>query len=325
MFKDMKYALGIDIGGTSIKFAFVSERGDMLEKVSMPVEKGAPQEKTLKDLITLIHENWAVNDEDVIGVGVGCPGGINPQKGTCDYATNLGWKDFDVVVPLKNAFHKQAYIENDANAALLGEVYFGIAREYQNVVFLTLGTGVGSGLYLNGRIYSGNEGKGAELGHVSIDVNGRPCACGRKGCLEAYASASALCHDAAMAMVEHPESKMWDICKAPQRMTGAVVFEAEKMGDPAAKQVVDNYISYLGQGCLNICNALRPEAIILGGGVSRQGDNLSSRVQKYLAMNGYGLIKERAPKTSVLISSLGSEAGIYGAAALCFERLKTKA
>ncbi len=318
----MKYALGIDIGGTTIKSAFVSERGDMLEKFILPVEKGAPQEKTLKSLIELVRKNWSIDSNDVIGVGIGCPGGINPQMGTCDYATNLGWRDFNLVVPFKNAFGKQTYLENDANAALLGEVYFGIAREYKNVVFLTLGTGVGSGLYLDGRIFSGNGGKGAELGHISIDAHGRSCACGRKGCLEAYASATALCQDAALAMVEHPESMMWDICKSPNCMTGVVVFQAEKMGDPAAKKVVDDYISYLGEGCLNICNALRPEAIILGGGVAKQGENLSSRLQNYLAINGYGLLKERTPKTHVLISSLGSDAGIYGAAALCFEHSK---
>ncbi len=318
----MKYALGIDIGGTTIKSAFVSERGDMLEKFILPVEKGAPQEKTLKSLIELVRKKWSIDSNDVIGVGIGCPGGINPRMGTCDYATNLGWRDFNLVVPFKNAFGKQTYLENDANAALLGEVYFGIAREYKNVVFLTLGTGVGSGLYLDGRIFSGNGGKGAELGHISIDAHGRSCACGRKGCLEAYASATALCQDAALAMVEHPESMMWDICKSPNCMTGVVVFQAEKMGDPAAKKVVDDYISYLGEGCLNICNALRPEAIILGGGVAKQGENLSSRLQNYLAINGYGLLKERTPKTHVLISSLGSDAGIYGAAALCFEHSK---
>ncbi len=321
----MKYVLGIDIGGTTIKSSFVSENGELVGKFVLPVKKGAPQEETLNDLIELVQKNWTLNNDDILGIGIGCPGGINPKKGTCDYATNLGWRDFNLTVPFKNIFHKPAYIDNDANAALLGEVHFGIAREYKNVVFLTLGTGVGSGLYLDGRIYSGNEGKGAELGHVTIDANGRSCACGRKGCLETYASATALCHDAAMAMVNHPESLMWNICKSPNNMTGVVVFQAEKMGDPAAKQVVEEYISHLGQGCLNICNALRPEAIILGGGVSKQGTNLTSRLQKYLAMNGYGLLKERAPKTDVLVSSLGSDAGIYGAAAICFEQFKTNA
>lgn len=319
----MKYALGIDIGGTSIKSAFVSESGELKDKFVLPVEKGAAQDKTLGDLISLVREHWTIDDGDIVGVGIGCPGGINPKNGTCDYATNLGWRDLDLVVPFKNVFHKPAYVENDANAALLGEIYFGIAREYTDVVFLTLGTGVGSGLYLDGHIYSGNEGKGAELGHISINSDGRLCTCGRRGCLETYASASALCHDAAMAMIDHPESAMWKLCSSPKNMTGAVVFQAEKMGDPAAKKVIDDYIEHLGYGCLNICNALRPEAIILGGGVAKQGTNLSSRVEKFLAYNGYGMLKEKAPKTAVLISSLGSDAGIYGAAAICFEKQKS--
>ncbi len=318
----MRYALGVDIGGTSIKCSFVSESGEMVSRFSFGVDRKAPQNAIFDELVEAIENQLPFFGKDFVGIGVGCPGGINPEKGTCDYATNLGWKDFPIAPMLEKHFEKPCFIENDANAALLGEIYFGVAKNYKNVVFLTLGTGVGSGLYLNGHIFSGNEGKGAELGHTSIELNGRLCGCGRRGCLECYASASALTKDAAWAMAHHPESKMWDYCKTPERMNGAIVFEAEKQGDETAKEVVREYISYLGEGCLNFCNAFRPEAIILGGGVARQGEYLRSKVQDYLDRNRYGLLRVNPPKTKVLISALGSDAGIYGAAALCFEGLK---
>ncbi len=318
----MKYALGIDIGGTSIKASFVSEDGKLSSRITMPVDKNKKQEETLKDFCDRIDQNFSIAKEDFLGIGVGCPGGINPTKGTCDYATNLHWKDFPIVSLLEKRYGKFCFIENDANAALLGEIYFGVGKNFRNVVFLTLGTGVGSGLYLDGKIYSGNEGKGAELGHSTVEAHGRLCACGRRGCLECYASASALTKDAAWAMAHHPESKMWDFCSKPEKMNGAIVFQAEKMGDQTAKEVIDTYIYYLGEGCLNFCNIFRPEAIILGGGVAKQGEYLRAKVENYVARNGYGLLKDNPPKTQILISSLGSEAGIYGAGALCFENLK---
>lgn len=319
---DMKYSLGIDIGGTSIKCSFVSETGKMLSKFSFMVNKAIRQEDVLEELIRSIESHWNIRNEDFLGIGVGCPGGVNPEKGTCDYATNLGWEDFPIAPLLSKRFEKPCFIENDANTALFGEIYFGIGQNFKNVVFLTLGTGVGSGIYLDGHIFSGNEGKGAELGHAVIEHNGRLCACGRRGCLECYASASALTKDAAWAMAHHPESKMWDYCKSPDRMNGAIVFQAEKEGDETAKEVIRQYISYLGEGCLNFCNIFRPEAIILGGGVAKQGEYLRKKVQDYLDERSYGLLGVNPPKTKVLISSLGSDAGIYGAAALCFDKLK---
>lgn len=317
----MKSALGIDIGGTTIKFSLVTEDGKLVSKNSIGVNPSKNQNETLQELFNAIEDHINMNDASIVGIGIGCPGGINPKKGTCDYATNLNWKDFHIVEAMKKKFGLPCFIENDANVALLGEVYYGIAKNYKDLVFLTLGTGVGSGLYLDGRIYSGNEGKGAELGHSIIEHNGRLCGCGRRGCLECYASASALSKDAALAMAHHPESAMWKLCSNPNRMNGAVVFAAEKAGDSVAKEVVDNYIAYLGEGCLNFCNIFRPQAIVLGGGVAKQGEYLRLKLQRYIDKNGYGLLKVNPPKTEILIASLGSEAGIYGAGALCFENL----
>lgn len=320
----MKCALGIDIGGTTIKYSLVSTEGKLFAKYSIGVSPNKKQEDTLQDIFASIEDNIEMENPDIVGIGIGCPGGINPWRGTCDYATNLGWKNFAITEATSKKFGLPCFIENDANVALLGEIYFGIAKNYKDVVFLTLGTGVGSGLYLDGKIYSGNEGKGAELGHSIIEHNGRLCGCGRRGCLECYASASALSKDAALAMAHHPESMMWQLCSNPNRMNGAVVFAAEKAGDPVAKEVIDNYISYLGDGCLDFCNIFRPQAILLGGGVAKQGEYLRSKLQRYIEKNGYGLLKVNPPKTEILIASLGSDAGIYGAGALCFENLKAE-
>lgn len=314
----MKHALGIDVGGTTIKCSLVYENGKLGEKVILPVVKGEEASLTLNKLFDLVSPLLDNGDKDFIGIGIGCPGMINSKKGTCDDATNLGWHNVDLKRAFEDRFHVSAFVENDANAALLGEATFGVGKEYRHMVFLTLGTGVGSGLFLNGKIYSGNEGKGAELGHMSIDFHGRQCACGRKGCLECYASATALTADAKLAMAEHKESLLWNICKDLDSCDPASVFEAEKQGDKTAKEVVDNYVRYLGEGCLNLCNIFRPEAILLGGGVAKQGENLSSRVQSYLSERNYGLLGLNVPSTKVLVSSLGSDAGIYGAAALAF-------
>ena len=154
----MKKALGIDIGGTSIKAAFVLENGSLMDRFSLPIDKSLDQEGMLNALLDLAKQKLA-GHPDCIGIGVGCPGAINPEKGSCDYSNNLGWRNFPVASLVQKAIGLPCSIENDANAALLGEVYFGVGKSYRNIVFLTLGTGVGSGLFINGEIYSGNEGK----------------------------------------------------------------------------------------------------------------------------------------------------------------------
>lgn len=319
----MKKALGIDIGGTSIKAAFVLENGTMVDPFSLPIDKSLDQKGMLNALLS-VAEGKLKAHPDCVGVGIGCPGAINPKKGSCDYSNNLGWKNFPVSDLVEKGLGLPCSIDNDANAALLGEVYFGVGKSYRNIVFLTLGTGVGSGLFINGEIYSGNEGKGAELGHTILELNGRLCTCGRRGCLEAYASASALCRDGAKAMKEHPESILWSLCKNPDEMNAKYLFDAERMGDETSKKVLDAYFYYLGEGCLNFINAFRPEALILGGGLAKQGPTFAKRLDDYLRQRGYGFGGTISPKVDVLVSSLGSDAGIYGAAALALEKAGKK-
>ena len=208
-------------------------------------------------------------------------------------------------------------LTNDANAASLGEAKFGAGKSYDNIIMLTLGTGVGGGIIINGKLYEGNEGKGAELGHSVIVVDGEQCTCGRKGCLETYASATALIRETKKAMHANRRSLMWKICPDIDLVGGKVPFEAAKKGDKVAIDVLDNYIKYLGEGILNFCNIFRPNVVVLSGGIANAGDYLFDRVNKYIADRNYGY--KMTPEVKVVPAELGYYSGKIGAAALFFE------
>ena len=310
--------LGIDIGGTSIKCAFVNEEGTISHPFTMKFIKGAKQDETLSKLGDLINANVkAVQAEgfEVGGIGIGCPGSINSRSGICCFSGNLGWNNAPVAEMIRQATGLPTKVTNDANAAMLGEAKFGVGKQYNNLVLLTLGTGVGGGLFLDGKLYEGNEGKGTELGHMVIERGGRQCTCGLKGCLEAYASVTALISDTKKAMKKDKSSKMWDYVKGDiKKVDGRTSFECAKKGDKTALKVVDDYEEYLTLGIINFCNIFRPEAVILSGGLSNQRKYLTDAVEKKLAAKDYGF--KRTPEVKVLVSALGSDAGVVGAAAL---------
>jgi glucokinase len=316
-------ALGIDIGGSSTKIAFINDKGEILYHDFLVFNKMKTAEETIKDITDFVKSILKKNpDLAPVGVGVGCPGSINDEEGICDYSNNLGWKKVPLASLVSKQLNLETYIDNDANAALLGEVRFGVGKCYKNVILLTLGTGVGSGLYLDGHIYRGTKGKGAELGHTLLVKDGELCSCGRKGCLEAYASVTALKRMSKEAMKKHPDSLMWEEAGSLEGVKGQTSFYAAQKGDKAAQEVIDEYIANLGEGCLNFINAFRPEAIILSGGVSKEGEYLRKPLEEYIAKKGYGFGGEYAPKPEILISSLGANMGIFGAAALVFEHHK---
>ena len=312
--------LAIDIGGTSMKGALVDRQGHLSSRFVVPVVPGEEQESALDRLIASAKESLQNLSEDdrVIGIGCGVPGGINTFTGVCDYASNLGWKNLPVARILSDKFSLPCKIDNDANAAMLGEIQFGQEKAYRNAILLTLGTGIGGGIFVNGQLYVGNEGKGAEIGHMVIVAGGIPCPCGRKGCFETYASATALTREAKKAIEAHPESLMAEEVRKGVKIDAALPFECAKKGDEVAQQVVDQYIEYLGVGCLNLIDIFRPEVIVLSGGVSKQGENLRQPLERYLEKFGYGFGVDKAPKVDIKISRLGADIGIYGAAALGF-------
>ncbi|MBE6136005.1 MAG: ROK family protein [Erysipelotrichaceae bacterium] len=312
------YAVGVDIGGMSMKCGLVNEKGEVVDRVIVKTTLGDPYEKTIGELCDgikeLLKKNY-LSPNDINGVGIGVPGAVNIKKGTVDSSANLKWYNVPLVELVTQGVGRQARITNDANAAVLGEARFGFKWKYPNVVMLTLGTGVGGGLIVDGRLYEGNEGKGAELGHVTLVLDGRQCGCGRRGCAEQYASATALMRLTREAMEDHKESLMWQLCDNDiNNVNGAIPFAAEKQGDPAAKQVVDEYIKYLGETILNFNNIFRPNAFILSGGVAKQGENLINKLKDYCAKQNWGY--ENTPEPELLIAQLGYDSGIIGAASL---------
>ncbi len=312
-------AIGIDIGGTSIKGAAVDSNGRVYETFSMPFVKGEPGEITVKKLASIVKEYIASFDleKKIVGIGIGCPGTLDIKNGVVNYSNNLGWNN----LPLVDIMHEQLpypiRLTNDANAASLGEAKFGAGKSYETIIMLTLGTGVGGGIIIDGKLFEGNEGKGGELGHTVIVVDGEQCTCGRKGCLEAYASATALIRDAKKAMRLNKKSLMWKISPDIDLVGGKVPFEAAKQGDPTAMTVIDNYVKYLGEGILNFCNTFRPNVIVLSGGLANAGAFLFDKVNKYVEERYYGY--KSTPAVKIVPAELGYDSGKIGAAALFFE------
>ena len=237
-------AIGIDIGGTSIKGAAVYDDGKMLDVFSMPVIKGELGETTINKLIDLVEQyikDQKIADQ-IIGIGIGIPGLLDVNKGTVVMSNNLKWEDLPIVDMFKKRLPYPVRISNDANAATLGEALYGAGKGVPYVIMLTLGTGVGGGIVLDGKLYEGNLGQGAELGHIVVQYGGRECTCQRKGCLERYASATALVMDTKEAMEKHPESLMHKIAEEQGKVDGRVAFKAARQNDPAGLAVVEQYI-----------------------------------------------------------------------------------
>lgn len=310
--------IGCDIGGMSIKSALVNEKGEIIKKFRLPIDHSLTQEEMIHALANQINDEIAkasLDKDEIKGIGIGCPGAVNTVTGYCEFSGNLNWNMLPVCYLLSADTGLPARICNDANAAMLGEAKFGAGKDFHNLILITLGTGVGGGLFLNGELYEGVEGKGGELGHVIIEKDGRPCTCGLHGCLEAYASATALIKRTKESMLEHKDSKMWEFCEGDiEKADGRTAFECTKLGDIYAKAVVDEYEDYLALGIMNFCNIFRPEAVLLGGGVSAQKEYLTSAIEERLEKVSYGF--KRMPKVKILVTALGNDAGVLGAAAL---------
>ena len=309
-------ALGIDIGGTSIKGAAVYDDGKMLDVFSLPVIKGDSGETTINKLIDVVEKY--IKDQgiakDIVGIGIGIPGLLDINKGIVVKSNNLNWEDLPIVEMFKARLPYPVRIANDANVAAYGEAIYGAGKGVPYVVMLTLGTGVGGGIVLDGQLYEGNKGQGAELGHIIVQFGGRECTCGRKGCLERYASATALVIDTKEAMEKHPESLMHKIAQEHGKIDGRIAFMAARQGDPAGLAVVEQYIYYLSEGILNYCNIFRPNVVILSGGIANEGDYLFDKINAYIEKERYGF--PRSPAVKVVPAKLGYDSGKIGAAAL---------
>lgn len=309
-----KYVIGIDLGGMSAKGALLD--GDELKGISRcETNKNCTAEETASRLAALareVAERAGIPFGQISSVGVGSPGVIDAKEGVVVRWTNFGWENVPLASLLERELSVPVRVLNDANAAALGEYEFGAGKSFSSAVMVTLGTGVGSGIVFDGKLFEGNKGAGAELGHTVIRAGGVMCSCGRRGCFEAYASATALMRETRAAMLRHPESVMWKLASSLDKVNGRTAFDGMRAGDPTASRVVKRYLKNLAEGLSNIANAFCPEAIVLGGGVSAEGETITKPLERIV--NGSFIGGGFAP-VKIVKASLGNDAGIYGAAA----------
>ena len=314
--------LGVDLGGTNIAVGIVDENYQVIHKDSVPTQASRAPEAIVDDIAMLCRRVLAdkgLTLSDVSGVGIAAPGTINSRDGYVEYANNLPFIHFPIVPLLKERLDDiPTFVDNDANAAAWGEAIAGAAKGTANSVMITLGTGVGGGIVIDNKVYSGFNGAGAELGHMVIVADGAPCSCGRKGCWEAYSSATALIRMTKEKLEECAasgrETIMTDMAAQKGRVTGRTAFDGMRAGDEAAKEVVDTYIYYLACGITNLVNLLRPEILSIGGGISGEGQSLIDALLPLVSKECYG--GDKVGQTKLCIAKLGNDAGIVGAAVL---------
>lgn len=311
------YTIGIDLGGTNIVAAVVDEQYHILAKAKTPTAMPRPAEAIFDDIARVSQEAMAaakVTIDDIASIGLGTPGTVN-KEGEIEYANNLGFDHVPARELLKERLgDKPVYIENDANCAALGEAYAGCGHGSQNFVAITLGTGVGSGIIIDGKIVAGVNNAGGECGHMVIVVDGEPCTCGRNGCWEAYASATALINQTKAAMEQHPDSVMHQLAAEEEQVSGRTAFDAMRRNDAAGIKVVEQYIKYVAAGLTNLVNALQPEIICVGGGICNEGETLLRPLRRYIEKERYSVYSK--VQTKLMKAELGNDAGVIGAAIL---------
>ena len=316
------YRVGIDLGGTNIVAGVVDEEYNIISKSECKTSVPRPEADICDSMaeITLdaVKKAGLSFEDDIEAVGIGVPGAIDPKAGVVEYSANLFFHNWEIVKMMKERLNgKKVLIENDANAAAYGEYLAGSAKGAKNAVAITLGTGVGGGIIINGKIYTGSNYAGAELGHMVIVKDGKECGCGRLGCWEAYASATGLIDMTKEAILkEKPEfSCMLSLVNGDlNKVEGKTAFDAMEQGDPIAKEVIDKYLSYLAAGLVNIINIFQPDILCIGGGISKQGETLLAPLRNIIEKERY--TKHNNKQTVLCCASLENDAGIIGAAML---------
>ncbi len=318
-----KYQIGIDLGGTNIAAGVVDRDFRIVGKASIPTEAGNQDAMASPEVIAdrmaqatrAALEKSGVSIDQVETVGVGSPGSIDPVKGIVKYANNLNFFQTPLRKLLEDRLHKPVYMENDANAAAYGEAMAGASKGYHSSVMVTLGTGVGGGVIVDDKLVTGCSYCGAELGHTGMVYGGELCTCGRRGCIEAYCSATALIRQTKRKMKEFPESEMWKICGGDlEKVNGKTAFDGMRAGDQPAREVVRQFINYLGYAVTNYVNLLQPEILLIGGGICKEGETLLAPLREIVNRESY--CKNPEENTRIAAATLGNDAGIIGAASL---------
>ena len=310
-----KYLVGIDIGGTTVKLGLFDLNGELLDKWEIETRKTEKGRYILSDIAKSIEgilNERKIKKEEVLGVGVGVPGPVK-EDGTVLGCVNLGWPVFNVSTELEMILGLPVKVANDANIAALGEMFKGGGKGYKNMIMVTLGTGVGGGVIINGKVLAGNNGAGGEIGHISVNPHEKiSCNCGKKGCLEQYASATGIVKLAKDALEkENCESKLRDI----KEITAKDIFDFAKENEQLSLEVVDKFASILGRALANISCICDPEVFVIGGGVSKAGDILIDKVKQYYRENAFHATVD----TKFKVAKLGNDAGIFGGAKLSLE------
>lgn len=313
------YYLGIDLGGMSIKAGVCNEDGVILHKDSCVTVREEDGDRIIRDMASLclkVIADTGITIDDIAYAGVASPGSADSERGVIIYAATLPFLNCPIAARLSELTGiKKIYIDNDANAAAKGEATFGAAKGYRDSLFITIGTGVGGGIIIDGRIYSGFNFSGAELGHTVIVKDGDECPCGRRGCLEAYASASGLIKLTKKRMNADKNTAMWALCGGDiSKVNGKTAFDAKRAGDTAGTEVVAEYIEYLACGIVNFINIFQPEVLSIGGGISKEGEELLAPLREIVEREQYSRHSDK--KTVIKIAELGNDAGIIGAASL---------
>ncbi len=310
------YTIGIDLGGTNIVAAVIDEEYKFLAKAKTPTAMPRTPEEIFDDIALVCKkavEDAGLKMSDISSIGLGTPGTVN--DGEIEYANNLGFDHIPAADMIKERLGDfPVYIENDANCAALGEAYAGCGHGCGNFVAITLGTGVGSGVIVDGKLVTGVNCAGGECGHMVIVVDGEPCTCGRRGCWEAYASATALINQTKAAMEEHPESIMHELAAEEGKVSGRTAFDGMRRKDAVAVAVVDQYIKYVAAGVTNLVNALQPEILCIGGGICNEGETLLRPIRRYVEAERYSIYSVK--QTQIVKAELGNDAGVIGAAIL---------
>lgn len=314
----MKYYVGIDLGGTNIVAGVVDEQYNILAKASTKTNCPRPDREIARDMAKMAIqavENAKLTLDQIEWIGIGTPGIANSRDGIIEYSNNLGFVNTPMVKYIQEDIDKLVFVENDANAAAYGEFVAGAAKGANNAVCITLGTGVGGGIIIDGKIYAGSNFAGAEIGHTVISVDGPQCTCGRKGCFEVFSSATGLIRMTKESMAKNPDSSMHKlVAERSGKVSARIAFDAMRMGDAAAKAVVDDYIKYLAAGITNTINTFQPDILCIGGGVCNEGDALLLPVKELVAKEVY--TRNSKQNAQIVIAKLGNDAGIIGAAFL---------
>lgn len=312
------YNIGIDVGGTGIQIGVVDKEGNILSRSAVASHINLPVSEQVKEIAECAMDavrNGGFTLDDIDAVGAGVPSVVDKKTGHVVHCNNMGWKDLDFAGEFRKVLDKPVYIGNDADVAALAENMSGVSKGADCSVMITLGTGVGSGIIMGGKVWCGSHGVGGELGHTILKMGGIRCSCGNRGCLERYCSATGVITEAKDILPDYPDSAILVSCGGDTDSINAkMVIDAAKAGDEAGKKVFEFYVDCLAQAIANVINFIDPEVIVLGGGVSKAGSFLLDAVRR--EVQHYVLYKEM-PYARIELAKLGPDAGIIGAAMLC--------